>query len=189
APTWILPAVGIKSVSDRTTMRLSAVVAGAASYITMLRSLAKTSAIYAVAALGTPLIALLLAPFLTHRLSPEDFGALTILNTAIGLGAGLTQFGLGSAFFRAYNYDFVTKRDRRDVLSTVVVLLCLSSVVLIFIVCLASSKLASLFLQRPGPGRYVLLAAGAILVQSLSVPGYAYLRAENRAAVYSTLAI
>src|SRR5262249_23268631 len=63
-PTWILPAVGIKSVSDRTTMRLSAVVAGAASYITMLRSLAKTSAIYAIAALGTPLIALVLAPFL-----------------------------------------------------------------------------------------------------------------------------
>src|SRR5262249_56591899 len=41
-PTWILPAVGINSVSDRTTMRLSAVVVGAASYITMLRSLAKT---------------------------------------------------------------------------------------------------------------------------------------------------
>src|SRR5262249_28937721 len=38
-------------------------------------------------------------------------------------------------------------------------------------------------------GRYVLLAAGVILVQNLTVPGYAYLRAENRAGIYSTLAI
>src|SRR5262249_9579167 len=188
-PTWILPAVGIKTVTDRTTMRLSAVVAGTASYITMLRSLVKTSAIYAIAALGTPLIALLLAPFLTHRLSLEDYGILTILNTAIGLGAGLTQFGLGMAFFRAYSYDFVSKRDRRDVLSTVVLLLCLSSIVLISVVWLSSSKLAELLFGRPDLGNYVLLAAGAILLQNLSVPGYAYLRAESRAAVYSALAI
>jgi O-antigen/teichoic acid export membrane protein len=188
-PTWILPAVGIKSVSDRTTMRLSAVVAGAASYMTMLRSLVKTSAIYAVAALGTPLIALLLAPFLTHKLSVRDFGVLTILNTAIGLGAGLTQLGLGSAFFRAYSYDFVSKRDRRDVLSTVVLLLCLSSIALLFVAWLTSAELSALFLGRSDLGEYVLLAAIAILVQNLTVPGYAFLRAENRAAVYSTLAI
>src|SRR5579859_7862859 len=92
--------------------------------IAPLRGLIKSSGIYAIASVASPLVSLVLAPFLTHHLSPSEYGILTILNTLIGLVAGITQLGLGSAFFRAYSYDYTSHRDRRDVLATVTVLLC-----------------------------------------------------------------
>ena len=51
-----------------------------------------------------------------------------VLTTVISLVAGLTQLGLGSAFFRSYNYDYESQEDRAAVLSTVVILLSLVSI-------------------------------------------------------------
>src|SRR5207302_1851885 len=87
-------------------------------YISLLHNLVKSSGIYAVSSLASPLVTLVLSPFLTHSLSRPAYGALVILNTVVALVAGITQFGLNSAFFRAYNYDYETRRDRMGALST-----------------------------------------------------------------------
>src|SRR5712691_3457196 len=52
------------------------------------RTLIKSSGIYALSSMASPLIALILAPFLTRNLSHSEYGALVILNTAIALIAG-----------------------------------------------------------------------------------------------------
>src|SRR5439155_19774136 len=116
-------------------------------YASQIRNLVKKSGIYALASMASPLISLVLAPFLTHHLSLPDYGALAVLNTAIALLAGVTQLGLGSAFFRSYNYDYESQRDRLGVISTVVILLSLISIPTSITVMIAAPWLTTLLLN------------------------------------------
>ncbi len=160
-----------------------------AETIEPLRSLLKSSGLYALSSVTLPLISLVLAPFLTHTLSPFDYGVLTVLNTSISLAAGITQLGLGSAFFRAYSYDYSSEHDRRAITGTVIMLLCLVSLPLVGLIVLTSPLLAALLLGRSSLGNAVALAATVLLLQNLTVPGFAWLRAEDRALFYSLLSI
>lgn len=177
------------SQAARTTEPHHAMLAGAQSYLAPMRTLIKDSGIYALAAFGSPLASLVLAPVLTHYLSPTDFGILTLLNLAIGLIAGITQLGLGSAFFRAYHYDFTALDERRAVLASVTLLLCAMVLPVVITIYLAAPTIARLFLGASRYGNLVALAAGIVLLQNLTVPGFAWLRAESRAALFSLLSV
>lgn len=159
------------------------------SYVVVARNLAKSSGVYALASLASPLVSLVLAPFLTHRLAPTDYGILTVLMTVIGLAAGITQLGLGSAFFRVYNYEFTDSDDRRAVLATVVVLMPLFSIPLAIVGSFLAPTLAGALLGRPALGVLITLTAWVVVVQNLTVPGFAWLRAENRPLFFSLLSI
>lgn len=159
------------------------------SHVSTLRKLTKSSGIYILASVASPLISLVLAPFLTRNLSPSDFGILTITNTSIALTAGITQLGLASAFFRAYSYDFSSQQDKRDVVATATSLLCLSSMLVVIVLALMSSTVAHVLFGRSTSGNYILLACGVVLLQNLTVPGMAWLRAESRPFAFSLLSI
>jgi len=158
------------------------------SYVA-LRNLVKSSGIYALGALASPLASLVLSPFLAHRLSPTNYGILAVLTTVIGLAAGITQLGLGSAFFRVYNYEFTEQDDRGAVLATVTLLLALIALPVGILSSLLASVLAQLLLGRAANGELVTLAAWVVVVQNLTVPGFAWLRAENRPLFFSLLTI
>src|SRR5262245_39646895 len=85
----------------------------AEEYVTLVGGLAKSIWVYVVAAIGAPLSALVLSPFLAHHLSRTEYGIFAVFTTAMSLAVGVTQLGLGSAFFRAYNYDFTSPNERR----------------------------------------------------------------------------
>ena len=154
-----------------------------------LRNLLKSSGIYALASVATPVITLALSPFLARHLSPSAYGAFTIINTFVSLVAGITQLGLGSAFFRAYNYDYQTERDRRDVLATITTLLGVVSIVTVVVMCLSASWLAKILLGQSGFSNVMYLGAMIVLLQNLAVPGFAWLRAENKPLLYSLLSM
>ncbi len=162
---------------------------GMRGYASQLRELVKSSGIYALASLASPLVSLLLAPFLTHNLSYAAYGALAVLNTAIALVAGVTQLGLGSAFFRSYNYDFDSQHDRLGVISTVIILLSLISISVAIAMVIAAPWLATLLFRSSSFSDLVRLAGLVVLLQNLTVPGFAWLRAENRAGFFSALSI
>lgn len=184
-PTWLLPVIQV----PRGTLAPGARVSGAEGYASLIRNLIKNSGIYALASLASPLISLVLAPFLTRYLASADYGALAILNTVIALVAGITQLGLNFAFFRAYNYDYESQRDRLGVLSTVVMMLLLISIPTAGIAIMASPWLAALLLGNASLSDPVRVAAVVVLLQNLTVPGFAWLRAENRAMLFSLLSI
>lgn len=188
-PTWILPVVTAAHPAIGHTGRHTAVVAGVQGYVALIVDLFKSSAVYALASLGAPLITLGLAPFLAHYLSKEDYGILTVMTTVIGLAAGITQLGLGSAFFRAYNFDYSTEHDRHRVLSTTLIMLSLVSVVAAGATMVTAPFVANLLFNQPGKGNLISLAAGVVLLQNLTVPGFSWLRAESRAGFYSVLSI
>jgi O-antigen/teichoic acid export membrane protein len=154
-----------------------------------LLDLVASTGIYALASAASPLISFVLAPFLTHSLSRGEFGALAVLNTIIALAVVITQIGLGSAFFRAYNYDYETPRDRLHVFATVVELLLLTSVPVAIVAIVAAPRLAELLLGAPSFEGAVRVAAVVVLVQNLTVPGYAWLRAESRAVLFTVLTV
>jgi O-antigen/teichoic acid export membrane protein len=142
-----------------------------------------------LASLASPLVALVLAPFLTHTLSHTDYGALAVLNTAVALMAGITQLGLGAAFYRAYSYDYESRSDRLAVVSTVNILLLLTSVPTTVVTMEAAPWLSVFLLNSPAFGNAVRVAALAVLLQNLTVPGFVWLRAGGRAAFSAFLSI
>jgi O-antigen/teichoic acid export membrane protein len=184
-PTWIIPVIQ----DAQKAPKLKFWDAGAEGYIAHIRDLVKNSGLYALSSLTAPLITLLLAPFLTHTLSHSDYGALAILTTVIALVSGVTQLGLSSAFFRAYTYDYESRRDQLDVLSTTVLALLLISVPVALAIIVAAPWLTVLLLNSTSYGDAVKLSALVILMQNFTVPGLAWSRAENRAALFSILSI
>ncbi|HET8845962.1 MAG TPA: oligosaccharide flippase family protein, partial [Ktedonobacteraceae bacterium] len=159
------------------------------SQTSFLRQLIQNSGIYALASFVLPLISLVLSPFLTHTLSRADYGALALLTTAITLATGLTQFGLNSAFFRAYNYDYTEAEDKRAVLATLCSILLLSSLTIALLLLLIAPWISLFLFASEEYITPIRLAILAVLLQNMSVPGLAWLRAENRAWPYATLSI
>ena len=158
-------------------------------YVELIRKLTKSSGVYAIASFVSPLISLVLAPFLTHNLSHNDYGALTVLNTAVSLMVGITQFGLASAFFRAYNCDYESERDHLDILATVVILLSLSSIPVAIAVIVASSFVSTILFGTAIYSGPITIAAVIVLMQNLTVPGFSWCRAESRPGFFSSLSI
>src|SRR5262250_2575993 len=96
------PGAGPRSFQWREPTQL----AEGTNYISTVQQLLRSSGIYALASLISPLIALILAPFLTHHLSQTEYGALAVCTALMALLAGISQIGLNHAFVRAYSCDY-----------------------------------------------------------------------------------
>jgi O-antigen/teichoic acid export membrane protein len=173
-----------ESISNRATK-----IQEGGNYSSLFRNLVKSSGVYALSSLASPLVSLVLAPFLTRNLSNEMYGVLAVLNTTTALLAGVTQLGLGSAFFRSYNYDYESQKDRLSVLSTVLLLLSLTSLCTSFVMMLAAPWLSTLLFNNASFSKAVRITALVVLLQNLTVPGFSWMRAENRALFFSLLSI
>ncbi len=182
--TWLLPAIAGMSK----TPQLKGEEDGE-NYISFLHHLLKNSGMYALSSLAGPFVSLALSPFLTHTLTSDDYGALAILNTLIALLAGIGQLGLSASFFRAYNYDYESHQDRRDLLSTAMILIVSTSVPGSIIIVVAAPWLAAPLLGSPSFTNSIKVAGLVLLLQNLTVPGFSWLRAENRVALFTGLSI
>lgn len=187
--TWILPVIEVSHAKHVSSKADVANIQNAEGHRAVLRNLLKTSGIYAVASFISPLLALILSPYQAHALSYSDFGALVILTTFISLVAGITQLGLGSAFFRAYSWDYESPRDRLAVISTTIALMFLFSLPVLALIMITAPWFVGVLLNSPSYTVALRLTALVIFMQNLTIPGFAWLRAENRAVYYSTLTI
>jgi O-antigen/teichoic acid export membrane protein len=188
-PTWILPVIArSRSATNQVSVSTSQ-MADSGSYLSLALEMIKTSGIYALGAFASPLISLLLTPFLTHQLSRRDFGALAVLYTIIDLVTIITQLGISPAFFRAYNGDYESPRDRLGVLSVSIILLTLVSIPIAVVIMVAAPWLSEILFNSPSFSESVRLTALVIILENLTVPGISWLRAEKRAIFYSALSI
>ncbi|HET9999908.1 MAG TPA: oligosaccharide flippase family protein [Ktedonobacteraceae bacterium] len=185
--TWILPVIEINKFRDAARKPVKISDGKGESHTTILRNLLKTSGIYAIASYISPLLSLILSPFLAHSLSKADFGALAVLTTFIALMAGITQMGLSSAFFRVYVWEYESSQDRLKVISTTLMLLFLFSGPILALLMITIPFFVGVLLNSTSYTVALRLAALAIFMQNLTVPGFAWLRAENRAMYYSAL--
>lgn len=182
-PTWFIPVIPKQKRATKLEIRTH----GTEEYTSVIRSLVKSSGVYALASFISPLITLVLAPYLTRNLSRADYGVLAVFTTVIALMVGITQLGLNHAFFRAYNYDYESKGDRLKVVSTLIVLLLVISIPVTVALVLAAPWLSMLLFSTQSYDSAVRIAALVILLQNLTLPGFAWLRAENRPIYFSVL--
>ena len=159
------------------------------SYRKLIHHLVKNSGIYALASVLSSLVSFMLAPFLTRSLTLDDYGAFVLLNASIALIVGITQLGLDFAFFRVYNSDYEERKDRLAVCSTVVVILCLTSILVLIPGLVAAPQLSILLFARPTLSNPLRVATLVILCQNLTIPGSVWLRAENRSALFTLLSV
>jgi O-antigen/teichoic acid export membrane protein len=163
--------------------------AGAQSYLSLALDMVKNSGIYAVGALASPLVSLILTPFLAHHLSTNDYGGLAVLYTVVDLVTVMTQLGLSSAFFRAYNGDYESAQDRLGVLASSIILLLLASLPIAIVMMITAPWLSVVLFNSPDFSGPVRLTALVIVMENLTLPGISWLRAEKRAAFYTCLSI
>jgi O-antigen/teichoic acid export membrane protein len=207
-PTWMLPAIPKPAQTGKQISAPANVTEQAArpttqadvkgeaqtgadpqGYLSLALGMVKKSGIYAVGALASPLVSLILTPFLAHNLSITAYGGLAVLYTVIDLVTVMTQLGLSSAFFRAYNGDYESMRDRLDVLSTSIILLLLTSLPVAAVMTIIAPGLSVLLFNSPSFSGSVELAALVIVMENLTLPGISWLRAEQRAILYTALSI
>lgn len=187
--TWILPVVTPQQDTLIIKILQPELAKKESGYFADLHKLVKNSGIYALASIATPLISLILTPFLTHNLSPTDFGILAVANTTISLCAGVAQLGLASAFFRAYGYDYTSSRDKRDVVATTTTILGITAICTVLLVLVFASPLAFILFGQSSAvlTNVVILSSMVVLLQNLTAPVLALLRAEERPLTFSLL--
>jgi len=187
--TCLFPVIPESNTASNKALPSAIQAPGDESYLGLIRNLVKNSGIYAISSLASPLITLLLAPFLTRMLSRTDYGALAVINTAVALATGVTELGLGAAFMRMYAYDCKTPREQLDVLSTLVLFLLLILIPVTTLGVIAAPWLSVLLLGSGSYSRAIQIGAVLVLSQNLTVPGLVWLRAESQAAFFSTISI
>ncbi|WP_220210376.1 lipopolysaccharide biosynthesis protein [Reticulibacter mediterranei] len=199
AATWIMPAI---PKSATTIAGATAAVAekqaaekkeqtkkGAGGYISLAVEMVKSSGIYAISAMMSPLSSLILTPYLTRTLSKPDLGALLDLYIIIDLISTITQLGLSSAFFRAYNKDYETPRDRAGVLANTILLLALASLPAAIGIVYIAPFLSQTFLKSTAYSGPVMLTGIIIVAENLSFPASSWFQAEKRPIPFTCLSI
>jgi O-antigen/teichoic acid export membrane protein len=184
-PTWILPVIPGSLPLPTPTFQ----DAGEQSQVAIIRGMVKSSAVYALSSLASPLLSLLLVPFLVYYLPRDDYGALVILNIFIALIAGVTQLGMGDAFFRTYNLNKESIQNRVTAPSTLLLLLTAISIPITLGMVTFSPWLAIALLNNATFSDAFKVVAAVVLLQNLSIPGMAWLRAESRSVAYTVLSL
>jgi O-antigen/teichoic acid export membrane protein len=188
-PTWMLPVIPGPRRADNYAPGNAKAGSDTQGYLSLALDMMKSSGIYALGAVASPLISLVLTPFLTRNLSSTEYGSFAVLNTVIALVTAITQLGLIPAFFRAYNGDYDSPRDRSGVLSATIILLSLVTIPIGIAMMITAPWLSEFLFKSPSFSGSVRFTALVIILQNLTVPGISWLRAEKRAVLYSALSI
>jgi len=178
-----LPATQPRAIENKQTS------SGAQGYLSLALEMVKSSGIYALGAFASPLVSLILTPFLAHNLSTSEYGVLALLYTVVDLVTLMTQLGISAAFFRAYNGDYEDVRDRLGVLSTTIILLSVVSIPIAIVMMIAAPWLSEILFSTRSFADPVRLTALVIVAENLTLPGISWLRAEKRAVFYSVLSV
>src|SRR6266849_5495164 len=154
----------------------------------LIHNLVKSSGVYAISSLASPLVSLLLLPFLTHVLSHTDYGALAVLYTVIAFVSSITTFGVDAVFARVYSYECKTHREQLDAISTLTCLLSLIMIPITAIGVMAAPWLSILVLGNASYSSATQVAV-LLLLQNLTIPGLMWMRVESRAMSYSIISV
>jgi O-antigen/teichoic acid export membrane protein len=153
-----------------------------------LRKLLSHSAVYGLADVFPSLLGLLLAPVFTRLMTPADYGALALLALFSSVAKIVFRLGLDGAFFRLH-YDQPDEPARRRLAGTAALLAALVGTALFGLVALGAGPLTGALFEDGAPRRWLLLAAADIFVAAQSFVPQGLLRIQDRARLFSALAI
>jgi O-antigen/teichoic acid export membrane protein len=150
--------------------------------------LTKGSLIYGVGGMLQRFMGLLLLPFFTRVLSPEDYGVVALISLVSVAIVGLFNLGtvnsMGILYFREQ-----AQYRRPTVIWSNTLLMAVNAVVWCVILYLAAPTLSSLIFQTERYAELIRLAVLGLAFATVADPWRAYLRMEEKSKRYVTLTL
>lgn len=148
----------------------------------------KQSAVYGLSRISTKLIAFILLPLLTLNLSVPEYGVYVLTESFWQILWAIFLFGFESGVVRWY-LEIKDGLKKKRFLFSVAAFLLVFNLILLFLIFLFSGSISSAVYENSGLSRFVIYAALIAAVESFSFIIFLLLRIEEKAKMYSALAV
>ncbi len=153
-----------------------------------IKNTVKQSAVYGLSRISTKLIAFILLPLLTLNFSVPEYGVYVLTESLWQILWAVFLFGFESGVVRWY-LEISDEFKRKRFLFSVAAFLIVFNSILLILIYLLSGSISSLVYENTGLSRFVLYAALIAAVESFSFIIFLLLRIEEKAKMYSILAV
>lgn len=148
-----------------------------------LRRLSRDSAVYGIGHIATRLLTFLLLPYYSYRLSPSEYGELTLYFIFVAVAQTFFIYGLDIAYLRYFTLS-KEQSERRHVTGTAISVSVITTLALTAAVILLSNPISAWIVSHPtNPGQVSLLirlCAGILFFDTLATFPFLLLRATLR---------
>ncbi len=153
-----------------------------------IKNTVKQSAVYGLSRISTKLIAFILLPLLTLNFSVSEYGVYVLTESLWQILWAVFLFGFESGVVRWYLEIADEIKRKRFLFSVASFLLVFNSILLVFVY-VFSGSISVLVYENTGLSRFVVYAALIAAVESFSFIIFLLLRIEEKAKMYSILAV
>ncbi|MDZ7290761.1 MAG: oligosaccharide flippase family protein [candidate division KSB1 bacterium] len=153
-----------------------------------IKRLTSHSAIYGISTILGRAISFLLLPLYTHYLSQEQYGVVSLVLAYLGIMTIISTYGVDAAFFRYYILA-ESEGEKRQIFNTGFWSILLVSASILLISIAFASPMANWMLDATVYKYVMMLMAGILLFDSLSIIPFLLLRAEERPGRYVVLKV
>lgn len=151
--------------------------------LSKIKALYADTAVYGVGSLATRTVGFFLIPLYTAYLTPEDYGALALVNMAASFIAAVLHLGQPNALARFYVKHAENAAAQREVLATFLGTALLMGLPFLGVVA-AAKPFSYLFFQDASLSVFLILAVCAVYLDHFQKPPLFVLRAARRAGRY-----
>ena len=148
----------------------------------------KQSAVYGLSRISTKLIAFILLPLLTLNFSVSEYGIYVLTESFWQILWAVFLFGFESGVVRWY-LEITDELKKKRFLFSVTAFLFTFNAAIFVIIFLFSSQLSSLIYENSSYSKFIIYAALIAIAETVSFIVFLLLRIEERAKLYSTLAV
>ena len=139
--------------------------------------------IYSLGVILSRAISFLMLPIYTRYLSPSDYGVLEILEVTVDIVSIFTGMGIVQGLFKFYQ-QYEGERDKKELVSTLFILVILFYATSCFLGGLFSSGISSLAFGTSEYRRYILVSFMNLFLSFLIYVPLAYVQAKHRSAFF-----
>jgi len=156
-----------------------------------IRRLLRHSAVYGMGHILSRMVSFILLPYLTHCLTPEEYGAVTLLYTFIAISLVLYIYGFDITFLRYYILQTDIEK-RKAIFSTIFWCTIITSTLFSVVTALSTGWITTLVFENSASlgisSRYlILVCAGLLFSETLALYPYLYLRAVEKSIPFISL--
>ncbi len=155
--------------------------------IEKLKGLTRDSLYYGIGHIATRVLTFLLLPYYSHRLTPAEYGELTLYFIFVAVVQTFFLYGMDIAYLRYYNLSR-DPAERARITGTTVVASLITSTGFSLLIILAASTLGGWLVREPANPEdvrtFITLCSGILFFDTLSTFPFLLLRAKRRVAYF-----
>lgn len=152
--------------------------------------LSKQTMVYGIGYVAARMINFLLLPFYSYHISPEAYGAVSLIYAFIAFLNIFYHYGLESAFLRFYSRTGEAEgHGKKDVFSTVLSSLLITSIVFSLLIWLAAPALSRGILNSANYTHIIRMTAGILFLDAMYLIPLHYLRINNKAFIFTMITL